>query len=74
MRTRVAGYDGIEIEYQLPAPARVRAILHDAVGRPAPSSSGDSRDRNDNPVRSGVYFIRLDAPGFRAVERAVVMS
>ncbi|HUW10562.1 MAG TPA: hypothetical protein VM537_12595, partial [Anaerolineae bacterium] len=29
----IASHDGIEVEYQLPAAACVRATVHDAVGR-----------------------------------------
>ena len=36
------------------------------------SVSWDSRDSRGRQVPRGVYFYRLDAPGFRSVKKAVV--
>jgi hypothetical protein len=71
-RTQViARYDAVEVEYQLPASARVRATLHDAVGRqvgyldageqkPGVHRLVWDRDSEGRRLSAGAYFVLLD--------------
>jgi len=79
----LASANGIEVEYQLPATARVRATLHDAVGRQLgvleagsqqPGThrlnwSGDSQGRK---MSAGAYFVLLDMGTEKARLKAVI--
>jgi flagellar hook assembly protein FlgD len=68
----------------LPAAGNVTLQVYDAAGRPVRtlasgfrdagtySVSWDARDTDGNQVPYGVYFYRLDTPGFRSVKKAVV--
>jgi hypothetical protein len=79
----ITGHDGIEVEYQLPAATRVRATVHDAVGRQVCSldagkqSAGTHRLRWDHGyegrrLSSGAYFVLLDLGTGQARLKAVV--
>jgi hypothetical protein len=79
----IAGSDGIEVEYQLPAAARVRATLHDAVGRQVSSlDAGEmqrgvhrlrwDRDDKGRGLSAGAYFVFLDLGAEQARLKAVV--
>ncbi len=77
----LSGSAGIEVEYQLPAAARVRASLLDALGRhvgtldAGEQQRGTHRLRWDNEVRSlsaGAYFVLLDMGTEQARLKAVV--
>jgi hypothetical protein len=71
-RARAIGTDnGVEVEYQLPAAARVRASLHDAVGRkvgvldageqtPGTHRLRWDRDTEGRRLSAGAYFLLLD--------------
>ena len=63
----VARYDAVEVEYQLPVSGRVRATLHDAVGRqvgmldagqqkPGIHRLSWNQDRGGRKLASGAYF------------------
>jgi hypothetical protein len=67
----ITSHDGMEVEYQLPAAAHVRATLHDAVGRQVcvldagsqqPGLHTLSWNRNGEGARltCGAYFVLLD--------------
>jgi hypothetical protein len=68
---------------RLPAPARVRADLYDVKGRlvaalhDGPAAAGtfavhwNGADRNGEPAASGVYFVKVRAPGFEESARVV---
>jgi hypothetical protein len=72
------------ISYALPAAGNVSLGVYDATGRPVRtlasrhqragnySVSWDARDSRGKLVPCGVYFYRLDTPGFRSVKKAVV--
>jgi hypothetical protein len=72
------------ISYALPAAGNVSLQVRDVAGRTVRTlASGhqkagnysvnwDARDSQGKQVPYGVYFYRLDAPGFRAVKKAVV--
>jgi len=72
------------INYQLPNGGNVRLEVYDVTGRTVRTlasghkASGsytvnwDSRDNRGREVPRGVYFYRLDTPGFRAVKKAIV--
>jgi hypothetical protein len=79
----VTRYDGIEVEYQLPATARVRATLHDAVGRqvgvldvgeqqPGVHRLTWGRDREGGKLSAGAYFVLLDMGTQQAKLKAIV--
>ena len=79
----IAGYDGIEVEYQLPVSANVRATLHDAVGRqvgfldvgkqqPGTHRLSWDRDNEGRRLSAGTYFVLLDRSGAKARLKAVV--
>ena len=63
--------NGIEVEYQLPVAARVRATLHDAVGRqlgvldagsqqPGTHRLSWNQDRGGRKLAAGAYFPKPD--------------
>ena len=79
----IASRDGIEVEYQLPAAARVRATLHDAVGRqlgvldvgsqqPGTHRLSWNQGRGGRSLASGAYFVLLDMGMEKATLKAVV--
>ena len=73
-----------QISYALPTAGNVSLQVYDASGRTVRtlasgfqragsySVSWDARDSRGKQVPYGVYFYRLDAPGFRSVKKAVV--
>ena len=76
--------DRTQISYALPTAGNVSLRVYDATGRTVRmlasgfqragsySVSWDSRDSRGRQVPRGVYFYRLDTPGFRSVKKAVV--
>jgi hypothetical protein len=76
--------DRTQINYALPIGGNVSLRVYDATGRTVRTlASGhqkagtysvtwDSRDNRGRQVPRGVYFYRLDTPGFRSVKKAVV--
>jgi hypothetical protein len=76
--------DRTQIRYALPTDGNVNLRVYDAAGRTVRTlASGhqragsysvtwDSRDNRGREVPRGVYFYRLDTPGFRSVKKAVV--
>jgi hypothetical protein len=76
--------DRTQINYALPTGGNVSLRVYDATGRTVRTlASGhqkagsysvtwDSRDNRGRQVPRGVYFYRLDTPGFRSVKKAVV--
>jgi len=79
----VACRGGIEVEYQLPVSARIRATLHDAVGRQVGGlDAGDQqpgihrlswdRDSEGRKLSSGAYFVLLDVGAEQAKLKAIV--
>jgi len=79
----IASNHGIEVEYRLPAAARVRATLHDAVGRqvgvldagsqePGTHRLSWSRNGEGDRLSSGAYFVLLDMGKEQARLKAVV--
>jgi hypothetical protein len=76
--------DRTQISYALPTASNVSLRVYDAAGRTVRTlASGhqnagsysvtwDSRDNRGRQVPRGVYFYRLDTPGFRSVKKAVV--
>jgi hypothetical protein len=73
-----------QISYALPAASNVSLGVYDATGRPVRtlasghqtaghySVSWDARDAAGKQVPCGVYFYRLDTPGFVSMKQAVV--
>ncbi|MBM3332109.1 hypothetical protein FJY68_09740 [candidate division WOR-3 bacterium] len=73
-----------DIRYSLVSPCRVDLSSYDLMGREVrrlvaeQQPAGEHRvlwncrDKNGISVPRGVYFIRLDTPGFRSVKKAVV--
>ena len=73
-----------QISYALPTASNVSLQVYDAAGRPVRtladgfrnagsySVSWDARDTEGKQVPYGIYFYRLDTPGFRSVKKAVV--
>jgi hypothetical protein len=73
-----------QISYALPTAGNVSLRVYDVSGRTVRtlasgfhragsySVSWDARDGRGRQVPYGVYFLRLDTPGFRAVKKAVV--
>jgi hypothetical protein len=73
-----------QINYALPTAGNVSLRVYDVTGRTVRTlASGsqkagsytvnwDARDSHGKQVPYGVYFYRLDTPGFRAVKKAVV--
>ncbi len=79
----VAGCHGVEVEYQLPVSARVRATLRDAIGRQVGALDvGDqkpgvhrlewNRDREGRQLNAGAYFVLLDMGTEQARLKTVV--
>ncbi len=76
--------DRTQIRYALPTEGNVSLRVYDATGRTVRtlasghqkagsySATWDSRDNRGRQVPRGVYFYRLDTPGFRSVKKAVV--
>jgi hypothetical protein len=76
--------DRTQISYQLPSAGNVSLRVYDVTGRTvrtlqdgfqkpgAYSVNWDSKDSRGRLVPHGVYFYRLDTPGFREVKKAVV--
>jgi hypothetical protein len=76
--------DRTQISYQLPTGSNVSLRVYDVTGRTvrtlqdgfqkpgAYSVNWDSKDSRGRQVPHGVYFYRLDTPGFRDVKKAVV--
>jgi hypothetical protein len=67
------------VRYDVPHQVRVSVGFYDAAGRLVRSLSEGSVAPGiyearlpSGAVPAGVYFLRLDAPGFRAVKKAVV--
>jgi hypothetical protein len=72
------------ISYALPTAGNVSLRVYDVTGRTVRtlasghqkagsySVSWDARDSRGKQVPYGVYFYRLDTPGFRSVKKAVV--
>jgi hypothetical protein len=78
----ITAHDGIEVEYQLPAAARVRAVLHDALGRrvgmldagvqkPGMHRLGWTRDNQGRKLSAGAYFVLLDMGSQQASLKAL---
>ena len=75
---------GFDLRYSVASPCRVDLFVYDLMGRevrqfvagqqPAGRHlvTWDRRDHAGAAVARGVYFVRLDTPGFRAVKKAVV--
>jgi hypothetical protein len=73
-----------QINYALPKAGNVSLRVYDVTGRTVRtlasghqkagnySVSWDARDSHGRQVPYGVYFYRLDTPGFRSVKKAVV--
>ncbi len=73
-----------QISYALPTAGNVSLRVYDITGRTVRtlasgrqkagfySVSWDARDSHGRQVPYGVYFYRLDTPGFRSVKKAVV--
>jgi len=79
----IATNDDIEVEYQLPVAAHVRATLHDAVGRqvgvldageqaPGMHRMHWDRDAEGRKLSAGAYFVLLDMGKEIARLKAVV--
>jgi hypothetical protein len=79
----LASNNGVEVEYQLPAAARVRAALHDAVGRqvgvldagsqqPGTHRLSWNQDRGGRKLASGAYFVLLDMGVEKATLKAII--
>ena len=76
--------DRTQINYALPAAGNISLRVYDVTGRTVRtlqsgfqkagsySVTWDSKDSRGRQVARGVYFYRLDTPGFRAVKKAVV--
>jgi len=75
--------DGIEVEYQLPAAAHVRASLHDALGRRVGTLDagvqsaglhrlGWNRNNGGSKLAAGAYFVSLDLGAARSKLKAVI--
>jgi len=76
--------DRTQINYALPTAGNVSLRVYDATGRTVRklasghqkagsySVTWDSKDNRGRQVPRGVYFYRLETPGFRSVKKAVV--
>jgi DNA-binding beta-propeller fold protein YncE len=83
LRVRMASV-GFDLSYSTASSSRVDLSIHDELGREVrqlvaeEQAAGqhrvtwDCRDSSGSPVALGVYLIRLDTPGFRSVQKAVV--
>jgi len=75
---------GCDIQYSLAVPGHVELSVYGLMGREVKrlvaekKSAGqhsviwNCQDRDGKRAARGVYFIRLDTPGFRSVRKAVV--
>ena len=84
MQARViASFDGVEVEYQLPAAAHVRATLHDATGRQVGALDAGEQQRGvhrlswnrkseGTRLSSGAYFVLVDVGEEQARLKAVI--
>ncbi len=75
---------GYDIGYSIASSCRVDLSVYDLMGREVrrlvaeKQSAGqhsvvwDCENDRGSPIARGVYFVRLDSPGFRAVKKAVV--
>ncbi|MBD3162558.1 MAG: T9SS type A sorting domain-containing protein [Candidatus Eisenbacteria bacterium] len=76
---------GSRIVFEIPSAAPVRVTVHDVGGRLVDTLAGGQRftagshqlvwnghDRSGQPVAAGVYYIRLQTPGFAASRSFVV--
>jgi hypothetical protein len=75
---------GFDIRYSIGSPRRVDLSVYDLMGREVRQLVADMQsagqhsvvwnctDGNRTAVARGLYFIRLDTPGFRSVKKAVV--
>jgi hypothetical protein len=79
----VTRYDAVEVEYELAASGRVRATLHDAVGRQVGVlDAGEQKpgvhrliwnqDREGRRLSAGAYFVTLDMGNEQARLKAVI--
>jgi hypothetical protein len=79
----LASDNGVKVEYQLPAAARVRATLHDVVGRqvsvldigvqdPGTHRLIWNQDCGGRKLASGAYFVLLDMGAEKATLKAVI--
>jgi hypothetical protein len=79
----IASHGGIEVEYQLPAAACVRATVHDAVGRqlgvldagsqqPGTHRLSLNQGRGGRKLASGAYFVLLDMGAEKATLKAII--
>ena len=79
----VASNHGIEVEYQLPAAACVRAALHDALGRqvgvldagsqqPGTHRLSWDQGRGGRKLAAGAYFVLLDMGSEKSTLKAVI--
>jgi len=76
--------DGFDVRYSVASPCGVDLSIYDLMGREVrrlvaeKQSAGqhsavwDCKGRDGKSVARGVYFVRLDTPGFRSVQKAVV--
>jgi hypothetical protein len=75
---------GYDVRYSVASPGRVALSVYDLMGREVrqlaakEQSAGqhsavwNGRDRSGAAVARGVYFVRLETPGFSGVKKAVV--
>jgi DNA-binding beta-propeller fold protein YncE len=75
---------GCEVSYSVASPGRVALSVYDLMGREVRqlvaeeqsigehSAVWNGTDRNGAAVARGVYFVRLETPGFSDVKKAVV--
>jgi hypothetical protein len=79
----ISRYDGVQVEYELPVQAHVRATLHDAIGRqvgvfdvgeqtPGTHRLGWTRYNEDRSLSAGTYFVLLDIGAGQLRLKAVV--
>jgi hypothetical protein len=79
----ISRYDQVQVEYELPVSAHVRATLHDAVGRqvgvlnvgeqtPGTHRLGWARHSEGRRLSAGTYFVLIDVGAEQARLKAVV--
>lgn len=78
--------EGTSFEYQLPASSQARLVVYNLAGQtvrtltdgqvPAGyhTARWDGRDASGAKVSAGVYLVRFEAGGYRAVRKAVVVK
>ncbi|HMB71532.1 MAG TPA: PQQ-binding-like beta-propeller repeat protein [bacterium] len=75
---------GVEVEFRVPAPQRVRLHVHDAAGRRVGtlldgpvdgegSVTWTARDASGDRLPAGVYFLRLEGEGFASASKVTVL-